>query len=390
MALISAARAAQAATFAPALLAWFELHGRKNLPWQQDPTPYRVWVSEVMLQQTQVATVIPYFGAFMQRFPIIQSLAAAPLDEVLHLWTGLGYYARARNLHACANALVATRRGEFPVTLEGMMALPGIGRSTAGAILALSMGQRHAILDGNVRRVLARVFGIAGDPSSPEVVKDLWELAEVCTPQSQVAAYTQAIMDLGATLCTRARPACSRCPMIAQCVAAREGRQASLPGMKPRRLRQAREGILLIVELQRGDSRAVLLERRPLRGVWGGLWSLPQFGDESSALEWCVRELGLGGGVGVGVNGRWLPVIDHAFTHFDLRLRPLCVRVEGVVGGVGAVGVVGVREGACDWLWYPLLAATAPLAAERTVPVRVGLPQPIRLLLERLATGVGG
>ncbi len=382
----------QAAQFAPALLAWFELHGRKNLPWQQDPTPYRVWVSEVMLQQTQVATVIPYFERFMQLFETLQSLAAAPLDEVLHLWTGLGYYARARNMHACANALVATRGGEFPVTLEAMMALPGIGRSTAGAILALSMGQRHAILDGNVRRVLARVFGIAGDPSSPEVVKELWETAEVCTPQNEVAAYTQAIMDLGATLCTRARPACARCPMIALCVAAREGRQATLPGVKPRRLRQAREGILLIVELQQGDARAVLLERRPLRGVWGGLWSPPQFADESSALEWCVQELGLG----VGLSGRWLPVIDHAFTHFDLRLRPLCVRVDGVIGGVGAVGVVGVREGDdCDRLWYPLLAATATgvvsgATTVRVVPVRVGLPQPIRLLLERLATGVGG
>lgn len=389
--------AAQAAQFAPALLAWFDLHGRKNLPWQQNPTPYRVWVSEVMLQQTQVATVIPYFERFMQRFETLQSLADAPLDEVLHLWTGLGYYARARNLHACAKTLIATQGGEFPMTLENMMALPGIGRSTAGAILALSMGQRHAILDGNVRRVLARVFGIAGDPSSPKVVKDLWETAGVCTPQNKVAAYTQAIMDLGATLCTRARPACSRCPMIALCVAAREGRQATLPGAKPRRTRQAREGILLIVELRRaelqqGDSRAVLLERRPLRGVWGGLYSPPQFADESSALEWCLRELGLG----VGISRRWLPVIDHSFTHFDLRLRPLCVRVDGVVGGVGAVGVEGVREGDdCDRLWYPLLAATATATAtgavaEREVPVRVGLPQPIRLLLERLATSVGG
>lgn len=378
MALISAGQ------FAPALLAWFEVNGRKNLPWQHNPTPYRVWVSEVMLQQTQVATVIPYFERFMERFASLHSLAAAPLDEVLHLWTGLGYYARARNLHACANTLLATRGGEFPLSLEEMMALPGIGRSTAGAILALSMGQRHAILDGNVRRVLARVFGIAGNPSSPAIVKELWEAAEACTPPTQVAAYTQAIMDLGATLCTRARPACSRCPMIALCVAAREGRQATLPGAKARRPRHAREGILLIVELQggelkRSDSRAVLLERRPLRGVWGGLWSLPQFADESSALEWCVQELGLG----LGVSGRWLPVIEHAFTHFDLRLRPLCVRVEGVVE------MAGVREGdGRERLWYPLWAATTTATAG-VVPVRVGLPQPIRLLLERLAGGGG-
>src|SRR5271154_97328 len=211
------------------LLAWFDAHGRKSLPWQQNPTSYRVWVSEVMLQQTQVITVIPYYERFMARFPTVESLALAPLDEVLHLWSGLGYYARARNLHACAQAVVAEHGGEFPSQLEAVMALPGIGRSTAGAILALSGGQRHPILDGNVKRVLARAFGIAGDPSSNAVSAALWAQSAACTPTAHVAQYTQAIMDLGATVCTRAQPACTVCPLNPGCIAALQGRQAELP-----------------------------------------------------------------------------------------------------------------------------------------------------------------
>ena len=218
--------------FSQRLLAWFADHGRHTLPWQINPTPYRVWISEVMLQQTQVATVIPYYERFMARFPDVQSLASAPLDEVLHLWTGLGYYARARNLRACAQMLTARFGGEFPERIDEVMELPGIGRSTAGAILALSRGQCHPILDGNVKRVLARVFGIAGDPSSKPVLELLWAQSHACTPAANLAAYTQAIMDLGATVCTRARPACSACPMKAICVAALEGRQAELPGTK--------------------------------------------------------------------------------------------------------------------------------------------------------------
>ena len=350
----------QAQQFAQDLLAWFDSHGRKNLPWQRSPTPYRVWVSEVMLQQTQVVTVIPYFERFLQRFATLQSLAAAPLDEVLHLWTGLGYYARARNLHACAQALLATRGGEFPDTLDEMMALPGVGRSTAAAILALAYGQRQSILDGNVRRVLARVFGVEGDPSSPGVLKKLWELADVCTPQAEVAAYTQAIMDLGATLCTKVRPDCARCPIHAMCVAAREGRQAHLPGAKPRRQRPSREAILLLAETDMEGSLAVLLERRPAHGVWGGLWSLPQFASEPEALDWCRREIG-----GLAPTAQMLPVIDHAFTHFDLRLRPVRVRCTSHAG-------VQETDGR---IWYRLRA-----------PARIGLPQPIRQLFKRLIT----
>jgi A/G-specific adenine glycosylase len=346
--------------FTPALLAWFDVHGRKNLPWQQDPTPYRVWVSEVMLQQTQVATVIAYFERFMARFPTVQTLAAAAEDEVLHLWTGLGYYARARNLLKCARVLVNQHGGDFPADLEAVTALPGIGRSTAGAILALSRGQRHPILDGNVKRVLARVFGIDGDPSSAPVIATMWERAEACTPTTRLGAYTQAIMDLGATLCTRSRPACTVCPMSTFCVAAREGRQAELPGRKQRRERKSREATLLIAESGSAHSRAVLLERRPAPGIWGGLWSPPQFESEGAALEWCRRELGE-----LESETQHLSPIDHAFTHFDLRLNPIRVRCKPATQV--SEGTEGQR------LWYQL-----------DTPPRVGLPQPIRQLFDRL------
>jgi A/G-specific adenine glycosylase len=316
-----------------------------------------------MLQQTQVAAVIPYYERFMARFPTVESLAAAPEDEVLHLWTGLGYYARARNLKASAHVLVAKYDGDFPTAIDAVAALPGIGRSTAGAILALSRGQRHPILDGNAKRVLARVFGIAGDPSSAAVIAALWLQSEECTPAERVAAYTQAIMDLGATLCTRTRPACTVCPMSVICVAAREGRQAELPGAKQRRARKAREATLLIAEARDATAgRAVLLERRPAPGIWGGLWSPPQFDDESAALEWCAREFGR-----AEFTERLEP-IDHAFTHFDLRLNPLLVRCQPVSA---------VREGE-DRLWYPLNA-----------PPRVGLPQPIVELFARMRSSPG-
>jgi A/G-specific adenine glycosylase len=349
--------------FAERLLGWFDRHGRKSLPWQHNPTPYRVWVSEVMLQQTQVATVIPYYERFMARFPDVGSLAAAPADEVLHLWTGLGYYARARNLKACAKELVEHHGGDFPAGIEAVTALPGIGRSTAGAILALSRGERHPILDGNAKRVLARVFGIDGDPAAPQVLKTLWSRADACTPPERTAHYTQAIMDLGATLCTRARPACTLCPMSEGCVAAREGRQSELPGKKRRRARGSREAVLLIAETGEQAGRAVFLERRPSSGMWGGLWSPPQFETESAALEWCRRELGVSELAGA------LPAIEHGFTHFDLRLNPLRVR---------CTPARGVRE-SDDRLWYSL-----------TMPPKVGLPQPIHRLLERLITDQAG
>lgn len=349
----------EAEAFSQRLLDWFALHGRQMLPWQINPTPYRVWVSEVMLQQTQVATVIPYYARFMVRFPDVASLASAPLDEVLHLWTGLGYYARARNLQACAQVVVAQYGGAFPQALQAMMELPGIGRSTAGAILALSGGQPLPILDGNAKRVLARVFGIAGDPSSKSVLEALWAQADACTPAEAVAAYTQAIMDLGATVCTRSKPACIACPVNAGCIAALEGRQAQLPGTKQKRVRPSREATILIAEIQHNGSTAVLVERRPPSGVWGGLWSPPQFASERDALAWCRQEFG-------GTpESQMLPPIDHAFTHFDLRLNPLRVR---------CARIASVRD-ADTHRWYPLEA-----------PPRIGLPQPIRRLFERLRT----
>ena len=345
------------ARFADRLLSWFERHGRKNLPWQQDPSAYRVWVSEIMLQQTQVAAVIPYFERFIGRFADVKSLAESPLDEVLHLWTGLGYYARARNLHACARMLVERHGGEFPASIDEVCTLPGIGRSTAGAILALSRAERHPILDGNVKRVLARVFGIDGDPSSARVLAALWSQAGACTPSERVGAYTQAIMDLGATVCTRSKPACGECPMNEDCIAARDHRQAEFPGRKPKRARPSRQATLLIAEsLIRGEP-TVLLERRPTQGIWGGLWSPPQFDSEAAALDWCRRE------IGEPVAAALLAPIDHAFTHFDLRLHPVCVRCPAGAG-------VSDRD---DRLWYAL-----------RVPQRVGLPQPILQLLLRL------
>ncbi len=346
-------------SFAPRLLAWFREHGRHNLPWQINPTPYRVWISEVMLQQTQVATVIPYYARFMARFPDIDALAAAPLDEVLHLWTGLGYYARARNLSACAKVLAAQHRGVFPQRIDEVVALPGIGRSTAGAILALSCGQRHAILDGNAKRVMARVFGIAGDPNSNTVLAALWSQADACTPRREAAAYTQGIMDLGATVCTRARPACTRCPMNTHCVAALQGRQRELPGKKLQRSRPSREATLLIAQTGGPGCTAILVERRPVSGLWGGLWSPPQFANDSDALAWCAREFG-------DADAQALAPIEHAFTHFDLRLKPLLVRGRQQLE---------VLDGD-NRLWYRLDA-----------PPRVGLPQPIRQLFERLRAG---
>jgi A/G-specific adenine glycosylase len=339
------------------LLGWFDNHGRKSLPWQQDPSPYRVWVSEVMLQQTQVATVIPYYERFVARFPTVAALAGASEDEVLHLWTGLGYYARARNLLHCAKALIEWHGGEFPTSIDAVTTLPGIGRSTAGAILALSRGERHPILDGNAKRVLARVFGIEGDPSAASVLKTLWSVAEVCTPRTRVAHYTQAIMDLGATLCMRTRPACTVCPLIEICLAAREGRQAEFPGVKQRRERPSREAVLLIAETGDASSRSVLVERRPAAGIWGGLWSPPQFLNEAEALAWCRQELG------EVEDMESLPPIDHGFTHFDLRLQPLRVR---------CTFPSEVRE-ANDRIWYALGS-----------PPKVGLPQPIHQLFARM------
>ena len=353
---------------APALLAWFDLCGRKDLPWQRDRTSYRVWVSEIMLQQTQVATVIPYYERFMQRFPNVQALAAAPIDEVLHLWTGLGYYARARNLHRAAQRVVADQGGEFPRTLDEMQALPGIGRSTAGAILAISQLQRHPILDGNVKRVLARYFGIRGFPGEQKVERELWLLADACTPQQRVDHYSQAIMDLGATLCVRSRPLCPACPLYGHCVARIEGLQVELPTRKAKKARPQRTAHALITM---NASGAVLLERRPPTGIWGGLWTFPQFDDEAAAREAAMLLpppspfQGEGRGEGLLSALTRLPPYHHSFTHYDLTLHPLLIRIPSAPQFVAADD---------RYVWY-----------DPRQPARIGLAKPAVELIRSLA-----
>jgi A/G-specific adenine glycosylase len=307
-------------TLSTRLLAWFDAHGRHDFPWQRDRTPYSVWVSEIMLQQTQVGTVIPFYERFMGRFPTVAVLAAAPLDDVLALWAGLGYYARARNLRRAARIVVEEHGGELPTTFDALHALPGIGRSTAGAILAQAHGQRWAILDGNVKRVLARYHAVAGWPGLPAVANELWRHAEAHTPDERVADYTQAIMDLGATLCARSRPACTVCPLADGCAAARGGTQALYPAPRPKRERAQRHVAVLVV---RAPDGRVLLERRPASGIWGGLYSLPELPAEDSPRDWCARVLG----VAVAAE-RALEIIEHAFTHFDLDLEPRLLELD--------------------------------------------------------------
>lgn len=309
------------APFADRLLAWFDVHGRRTLPWQSPRSAYRVWLSEVMLQQTQVATVIPYFERFVARFPDFRSLAAADVDEVLALWAGLGYYARGRNLHAAAKQVGSLHRGEMPNDLEAVQALPGVGRSTAAAILAQAFGARHAILDGNVKRVLARHAAVAGWPGTPKVAEQLWAIAERLLPATRLADYTQAIMDLGATLCTARAPACACCPVAADCIAHREERVGAFPSPKPARARPYRRATLLLVENAQG---AILIERRPPTGIWGGLWSLPVAAEGESADQLLRQRHG------IRVEPLdTLPAFRHAFTHFELELTPLvCALID--------------------------------------------------------------
>jgi A/G-specific adenine glycosylase len=305
--------------FATRLLAWFDESGRHDLPWQLERSAYRSWVSEIMLQQTQLATVLPYFARFMARFPRIADLAAAPVDEVLHLWSGLGYYARARNLHRAARQVVAEHGGELPRDFDALQALPGIGRSTAGAILAQAHEQRHPILDGNVKRVLARYHAVEGWPGRTAVARRLWELAEAHTPAERVGDYTQAIMDLGATVCRRARPDCEACPVAVGCATRRAGRQADYPAPRPKRERPLRRTRMLLLEDEVG---AVLLERRPPSGIWGGLWCPPELGEEGAG-DWAARVLGA-----TTEAAAPLAPVRHGFTHFELEITPLRARLD--------------------------------------------------------------
>ncbi|GAB3749080.1 A/G-specific adenine glycosylase [Lysobacter olei] len=319
-------------TFAPRLLAWFDVSGRHDLPWQHPRTPYRVWLSEIMLQQTQVKTAAPYFERFVAALPTLPALAAAPLDDVLALWSGMGYYARARNLHAAAQRCVEVHDGELPRDIDALTRLPGIGRSTAAAILSQAWNDRHAILDGNVKRVLSRYHGIDGWPGQPAVEKRLWALAAAHIdsphlPDARMADYTQAQMDLGATLCTRSDPACVLCPLQDDCVARREGRTAELPTPKPGKPLPQRQARVLWLE---DTSGRILLQRRPTRGIWASLWTLPQAEDEAGAKAWFEDHV-----AGELLRGDQLAPIAHALSHYKLELQPLRVRPVALRTHVG-------------------------------------------------------
>ena len=322
--------------FARRLLAWWNAHGRKDMPWQRERTPYRVWVSEIMLQQTQVGTVVPYFERFVTRFPDVETLARADLDEVLHLWSGLGYYARARNLHRAAGIVVRDHGGVIPDTASAVQALPGIGRSTAAAIVAQSHGRRAAILDANVKRVLARRHRVAGPVSATATLDELWRLAESHTPAERVADYTQAIMDLGATVCRRSRPHCDDCPVLTGCQAREAGDVERYPERAPRRKRRLERSRFFVVTAPDGSC---LVEQRPPRGIWGGLWSPPER-DAGESVGAFLDHAGIDGGLVATVQPSG--VFRHGFTHYDLDVEPVYVRLKA--------RPPMVREGAARWI----------------------------------------
>jgi A/G-specific adenine glycosylase len=341
--------------FAARLLQWFDRSGRKNLPWQLERNPYRVWVAEIMLQQTQVATVIPYFERFMQRFPDVHRLAAANLDAVLHHWSGLGYYARGRNLLKTAGIIVEQHSGCFPESMEALQALPGIGRSTAAAILAQAFGHRQAILDGNVKRVLARYFAVDGWPGKKPVSERLWQYAEQLTPAERVADYTQAIMDLGSLACTRSKPACLTCPVQADCQAWQTRNVEAYPGRKPKHNVPVRAVQMLILQNEKGE---VLLQRRPPAGIWGGLLSFPEIPVEVPVSEWCKQNIG----EVTGFSNR--PPLRHVFSHFQLQIYPVQAQLTKLRPQIMDSG---------GWEWFKSGVSVAGLAA------------PVRGLIEQLA-----
>lgn len=346
----------QASQFSAQVLDWYDKYGRKTLPWQIEKTPYKVWLSEVMLQQTQVATVIPYFERFMARFPTVTDLANAPLDEVLHLWTGLGYYARARNLHKAAQQVATLHGGRFPETFDEVAALPGVGRSTAGAVLSLSLGQHYPILDGNVKRVLARCYAVDGWPGKKDVEKRLWDISETVTPATDVARFNQAMMDLGAIVCTRTKPKCELCPVNNLCVAYAHHSWAQYPGKKPKQILPERTGYMLL--MQHGDD--VWLAQRPPSGLWGGLFCFPQFEKEEALRDWLNLR---------GINADTLTQLTafrHTFSHFHLDIVPMWLPVSSFTSCMD--------EG--SGLWYNLAQ-----------PPSVGLAAPVERLLQQLRTG---
>jgi A/G-specific adenine glycosylase len=346
-------------SFASRIIHWQQRHGRHALPWQASRDPYRIWLSEIMLQQTQVATVIPYFERFVTRFPDLPTLAAAHEDEVLALWSGLGYYSRARNLHAAARILAEHHAGQFPAAAGAIAQLPGVGRSTAAAVAALAFGQRCAILDGNVKRVLARHGGVAGWPGDKKVEAVLWQLAESHLPPSTlegtrvIEAYTQGMMDLGALVCTRSTPACMACPVNTDCIAHTQRRTAELPTPRPRKTLPEKQVQMLLL-LDRGE---LLLEKRPARGIWGGMWSLPELPVDRDPTLHCRERFGF-----TVRNPQALPQLSHSFTHFKLHIQPVQLQLaDRYTASPGQI-------------WLPPIDA-----------LDAALPAPIRKLVAQLA-----
>lgn len=341
-------------TFAAAVIAWQQSCGRHGLPWQNTRDGYRIWVSEIMLQQTQVTTVIPYYARFLSRFPDIATLADAPLDDVLAHWSGLGYYSRARNLHAAAKRLLNDHGGLFPNDIDAVTALPGIGRSTAAAILVFTHGARHAILDGNVKRVLARCFGIEGYAGEAAVSAALWRQADDLLPAHDIEAYTQGLMDLGATVCVRRAPTCAACPLHSRCIARIKNRIGDLPTPRPRRIVPHRHTTMLVLVCD--DE--VLLEQRPAPGIWGGLWCFPELASDADTIEAATSRYGV-----TVEHEAALPVVEHGFTHFRLTITPQRMKV--------ARPAPSAREPGLRW-W--------PLEGVR----EVGVPAPVRRILNTL------
>ncbi len=343
------------AQFQKRLLTWFDLHGRKELPWQVDKTPYRVWLSEIMLQQTQVSTVIPYYLRFLSTFPDVIALANAADDDVLHLWAGLGYYTRARNLHKAAKIIASQHHGIFPATLEGLLALPGIGQSTAGAILSIAFGQRATILDGNVKRVLARLHGVTDPINDKQIENQLWVHAERYTPVKRAADYTQAIMDLGATVCTRSKPACSLCPLSADCIARKANLTQHIPAKKSGRALPVKTATFLLIE----QNKHILLYKRPPAGIWGGLWSLPEIPgqpDQKAITAYIKKQLNV-----LSSTQQLLAPFRHTFSHYHLDIHPVHVSIRKTSSKVME---------AEQQIWY-----------NKRKPDAVGLPKPVQLLL---------
>lgn len=345
--------------FADTLIAWQKQHGRHQLPWQRTRDAYRIWLSEIMLQQTQVATVIPYYARFLERFPDVVALAAAPVEDVMTHWSGLGYYTRARNLHRCAQQVVEHHAGEFPNDPELLQSLPGIGQSTAAAIAAFAYGVRAAIMDGNVKRVFCRVFGVEGFPGQAAVEKQLWQRAQALLPARDIEAYTQGLMDLGATVCTRSRPACERCPMQSVCVAQATGRTAELPARKPKKAIPEKSTVMLLIV----HDGQILMEQRPPRGIWGGLLSLPELERLSTASaandlpEQLVLALSSFGKI---ESFQALDGFMHGFTHYRLSVLPLHIKLQQ--------RYVMAAQSAYQWRALEAISAAA-------------LPSPVRKLL---------